>query len=71
MWLINPQNSVLTTVLNISFKLQDELDRLQELKLQNIKNVIDVIRTEIKSYWDKCFYGDEQRRAFTPYYDGK
>ncbi|XP_040198409.1 protein regulator of cytokinesis 1 isoform X2 [Rana temporaria] len=49
--------------------LQDELDRLQELKMQNIKNVIEVIRTEIKSYWDKCFYGDEQRQAFVSYYD--
>ncbi|KAM5170255.1 protein regulator of cytokinesis 1 isoform 2-T2 [Mantella aurantiaca] len=49
--------------------LQDELDRLQELKLQNIKSVIEAIRTELKSYWDKCFYGDEQRQAFAPYYD--
>ncbi|XP_072258849.1 protein regulator of cytokinesis 1 isoform X1 [Pyxicephalus adspersus] len=49
--------------------LHDELDRLQELKLQNIKNVIEAIRTEIKSYWDKCFYGEEQRQAFAPFYD--
>lgn len=69
--MVNPQNSVLTTVLIIYFKLQDELDRLQELKMQNIKNVIEVIRTEIKSYWDKCFYGEEQRQAFVSYYDGK
>ncbi|XP_073509299.1 protein regulator of cytokinesis 1 isoform X2 [Phyllobates terribilis] len=49
--------------------LQDEVDRLQELKLQNIKNVIQVIRTELSSYWDKCFYSNEQRQAFAPFYD--
>ncbi|XP_068131355.1 protein regulator of cytokinesis 1 [Hyperolius riggenbachi] len=50
--------------------LQDELERLRELKLQNIKNVIEVIRTELTSYWDKCFYSEEQRQAFSPFYDG-
>ncbi|XP_066448839.1 protein regulator of cytokinesis 1 isoform X2 [Eleutherodactylus coqui] len=49
--------------------LQDEVDRLQELKLQNIKSVIEVIRTELSTYWDKCFYGNEQRQAFAPFYD--
>ncbi|KAM4039579.1 protein regulator of cytokinesis 1 isoform 2-T2 [Anomaloglossus baeobatrachus] len=49
--------------------LQDEVDRLQELKLQNIKNVIEVIRTELRSFWDKCFYSNEQRQAFAPFYD--
>ncbi|XP_069840326.1 protein regulator of cytokinesis 1 isoform X2 [Dendropsophus ebraccatus] len=49
--------------------LQEEVDRLQELKLQNIKNVIEVIRTELSAYWDKCFYSNEQREAFAPFYD--
>lgn len=49
--------------------LQDEADRLQELKLQNIRNVIEVIRSELSSYWDKCFYSNEQRQAFAPFYD--
>ncbi|KAM9311904.1 protein regulator of cytokinesis 1 [Gastrophryne carolinensis] len=49
--------------------LQNELDRLHELKLQNIKNVIEVIREELKSFWDKCFYSNEQRLAFAPFYD--
>lgn len=54
-----------------SLQLQDELNHLHELKLQNIKNVIEVIRMELKSYWDKCFYSEQQRQAFAPYYDGK
>ncbi|XP_053320362.1 protein regulator of cytokinesis 1 isoform X2 [Spea bombifrons] len=49
--------------------LQDEVDRLQELKLQNIKNFVEVIRTELVTYWDKCFCSHEQRQAFAPYYD--
>ncbi|KAM4747141.1 protein regulator of cytokinesis 1 [Rhinophrynus dorsalis] len=48
--------------------LQEEVDRLQELKLQNIKNVIEVIRAELSTYWDKCFYSSEQRQAFAPFY---
>ncbi|XP_062998826.1 protein regulator of cytokinesis 1 isoform X2 [Elgaria multicarinata webbii] len=48
--------------------LQLEADRLEELKLQNLRNVVEAIRAELADYWDKCFYGDEQRRAFRPYY---
>ncbi|KAM3925559.1 protein regulator of cytokinesis 1 [Leptodactylus fuscus] len=48
--------------------LQDEAERLQELKLQNIKNVIEVIRTELAAYWDKCFYSNEQRQAFSSFF---
>ncbi|XP_063781917.1 protein regulator of cytokinesis 1 isoform X2 [Pseudophryne corroboree] len=49
--------------------LQEELDRLQELKLQNIKIFIEVIRAELSAYWDKCFYSNEQRQTFAPFYD--
>ncbi|KAM8973666.1 protein regulator of cytokinesis 1 isoform 2-T2 [Pelodytes ibericus] len=49
--------------------LQEEVDRLQKLKMQNIKNVIEVIRTELASYWDKCFCSQDQRLAFAAYYD--
>ncbi|XP_074863324.1 protein regulator of cytokinesis 1 [Carettochelys insculpta] len=49
--------------------LQFEVDRLEELKLQNLKMVLEATRAELATYWDKCFYGPEQRRAFAPYYD--
>ncbi|KAM4675096.1 protein regulator of cytokinesis 1 isoform 2-T2 [Discoglossus pictus] len=49
--------------------LKEEANRLQELKMQNIKHVVDAIRKEISSFWDKCFYGPEQRQAFAPFYD--
>ncbi|CAM9408539.1 unnamed protein product [Bubo scandiacus] len=49
--------------------LQLEADHLEELKLQNMKSVIQAIRQELAGYWDKCFYSQEQREGFSPYYD--
>ncbi|XP_036909472.1 protein regulator of cytokinesis 1 isoform X2 [Sturnira hondurensis] len=49
--------------------LQSEVDRLEELKKQNMKTVIEAIRVELAKYWDQCFYSQEQRRAFTVYCD--
>lgn len=52
------------------FQLQLEVDRLEALKLQNMKKVIEAIRVELAKYWDQCFYSQEQRQAFAAYYDG-
>ena len=52
------------------FQLQLEVDRLEELKMQNMKKVIEAIRVELAQYWDQCFYSQEQRQAFAPYYAG-
>ncbi|XP_043842707.1 protein regulator of cytokinesis 1-like isoform X2 [Dromiciops gliroides] len=49
--------------------LQSEADRLEELKTQNLKKVIEAVREELALYWKKCFYSQEQREAFAPYYD--
>ncbi|XP_077041713.1 protein regulator of cytokinesis 1 isoform X2 [Agelaius phoeniceus] len=49
--------------------LQQEVDQLEELKLQNMKSVIHAIRAELADYWDKCFYSQEQRERFSPFYD--
>ncbi|KAM8877885.1 protein regulator of cytokinesis 1b isoform 1-T1 [Synchiropus picturatus] len=48
--------------------LQAEAQRLEELKLQNIHNVIDAIRSEIAVLWEKCFFSIDQREAFAPYF---
>ncbi|KAM7048592.1 protein regulator of cytokinesis 1 isoform 9-T9 [Molossus nigricans] len=50
-------------------QLQLEVDRLEELKMQNMKKVIEAIRLELAKYWDQCFYSQEQRQAFAAYYD--
>ncbi|CAG12474.1 unnamed protein product, partial [Tetraodon nigroviridis] len=48
--------------------LRSEVQRLEELKLLNIRSVIDAIRSEIAVLWEKCFFSTEQRKAFTPYF---
>ncbi|XP_067999704.1 protein regulator of cytokinesis 1-like isoform X2 [Melanerpes formicivorus] len=49
--------------------LQLEVERLEELKLQNMKAVIQAARAELADYWDRCRYSQEQKEAFSPYYD--
>nr|XP_016853767.1 PREDICTED: protein regulator of cytokinesis 1 [Anolis carolinensis] len=48
--------------------LQQEEDRLEQLKRDNIQNVVEAIRTELVGYWDKCFFSEQQRRSFAPYF---
>lgn len=49
--------------------LQLEVDQLEKMKLQNMKSVVQAIRTELAVYWDKCFYTQQQREGFSAYYD--
>ncbi|XP_032870913.1 protein regulator of cytokinesis 1 isoform X2 [Amblyraja radiata] len=49
--------------------LQTQLQHLEVLKLQNMKSVIEAVRQELASYWEKCFFSSEQRQAFAPYYE--
>ncbi|XP_072291614.1 protein regulator of cytokinesis 1-like isoform X1 [Eucyclogobius newberryi] len=49
--------------------LQTELRRLEVLKIQSLKSVIEAIRAEIVPLWEKCFYSQEQCQAFTAYQD--
>ncbi|KAM4593922.1 protein regulator of cytokinesis 1b isoform 3-T3 [Odontesthes bonariensis] len=48
--------------------LQSEVQRLEELKLLNIRNVTDAIRSEIAVFWEKCFFSIDQRQEFAPYF---
>uniref|UniRef100_UPI0037E892DF protein regulator of cytokinesis 1b isoform X1 n=1 Tax=Semicossyphus pulcher TaxID=241346 RepID=UPI0037E892DF len=48
--------------------LQAEVQRLEELKLLNIRNVTDAIRSEIAVFWEKCFFSIDQREEFAPYF---
>ncbi|XP_037624119.1 protein regulator of cytokinesis 1-like isoform X1 [Sebastes umbrosus] len=49
--------------------LQAEVQRLELLKLQSMKTVIEAIRAEIALLWERCFYSEEQQLAFVPYHD--
>uniref|UniRef100_A0A3Q1EQ28 Protein regulator of cytokinesis 1b n=1 Tax=Acanthochromis polyacanthus TaxID=80966 RepID=A0A3Q1EQ28_9TELE len=48
--------------------LQAEVQRLEELKLLNIRNVTEAIRSEIAVFWEKCFFSIDQRQDFAPYF---
>ncbi|XP_029316733.1 protein regulator of cytokinesis 1b isoform X2 [Cottoperca gobio] len=48
--------------------LQAEFQRLEELKMLNICNVTDAIRSEIAVFWEKCFFSIDQRQDFAPYF---
>ena len=52
------------------FQLQAEVQRLEELKLLNIRSVTDAIRSEMAVFWEKCFFSSDQRQAFAPYFSG-
>ncbi len=47
-------------------QLQKELERLTELKKANMKLLILNTRTALHDVWDKCHYGESQRREFKP-----
>ncbi|XP_051236662.1 protein regulator of cytokinesis 1 isoform X2 [Dicentrarchus labrax] len=49
--------------------LQTEVQRLEVLKMQSMKSVIEAIRAEIGLFWEKCFYSQEQQLAFVAYHD--
>ncbi|XP_033102800.1 protein regulator of cytokinesis 1-like isoform X2 [Anneissia japonica] len=49
--------------------LKEELQRLEQLKKENIKKVIEEMREELASWWNNCFFSREQKQAFTPAYD--
>lgn len=55
----------------MSLQLQNEVQRLEVLKMQSMKSVVEAIRGEIKEFWAKCFYSQEQQEAFTSYHSGK
>lgn len=54
----------------ISLQLQEEVQRLEVLKIQSMRSVIEAIRGEIRQFWAKCFYSQEQQEAFTAYHSG-
>lgn len=68
----SPAAAVFLFGLHIDFllQLQAEVRRLEELKLLNIRNVTDAIRSEIAVFWEKCFLSTDQRQAFAPYFSG-
>nr|XP_045596198.1 protein regulator of cytokinesis 1-like isoform X2 [Procambarus clarkii] len=57
----SPTPSVLTT-------LQRELERLEELKRQNMSRFINQLRRELEILWEKCHICERERNSFLPYF---
>ena len=49
--------------------LRMEVDRLVELRQENMQRLVEKARTELYLLWDKCFYGPDQRKTFAPCFD--
>uniref|UniRef100_A0A8C6TNH5 Protein regulator of cytokinesis 1 n=1 Tax=Neogobius melanostomus TaxID=47308 RepID=A0A8C6TNH5_9GOBI len=45
-----------------------EAERLEQMKLSELRSVSDRVRGEISEFWDKCFYSEEQRLSLSVFY---
>ncbi|XP_038648261.1 protein regulator of cytokinesis 1 isoform X1 [Scyliorhinus canicula] len=63
---LEKQNMCATGSLHqVNTALQLQLEQLQQMQTKNIKQIITRTRQELNTYWDKCFYSQEQREEFT------
>lgn len=50
--------------------MANELERCKKLVIANLTRMIESTRRDIENWWEKCYYSEEQRRAFAPYFFG-
>ncbi|XP_045116594.1 protein regulator of cytokinesis 1-like isoform X2 [Portunus trituberculatus] len=48
-------------------KLQEQMALLEEAKKENMGNFISQLRHELEEMWEKCYVGEEEKEAFSPY----
>jgi len=46
--------------------LNEEIDKLEEIKKANIEKFVNTLRNELHGLWNECFYCAEQRDMFSP-----
>nr|XP_028568626.1 protein regulator of cytokinesis 1-like isoform X2 [Podarcis muralis] len=46
---------------------EEELENLEVLKKESLKQITFRVRQELHDFWGKCFYSEEQRAAFQPF----
>ncbi|XP_012944498.1 protein regulator of cytokinesis 1 isoform X3 [Aplysia californica] len=49
--------------------LRAEIETCEQLKFQNMQKFVLGIRNELVTWWDKCYFSQEQRNAFKHYTD--
>ncbi|XP_017085627.1 protein regulator of cytokinesis 1 [Drosophila eugracilis] len=50
--------------------LREELERCEEMRIQNLPSFIEQLRIDIKVWWDLTLKSPQERRRFTSYYCG-
>jgi len=58
-------------IYNFKMQLEKESERLELLKRQNLKRFIQATRTELEKVWNKCHYGEQQKREFAAAFTGE
>lgn len=53
------------------YQLKMEVERCETLKKENIKQFIEKLRAELTDLWDRCHFGERQRRQCHVYYNNE
>ena len=48
------------------FQFESCLDDLREMKKAHLSKFVEKSRQELRSLWDKCYCGQEERNSFAP-----
>jgi len=51
-------------------QLKKEQSRCEQLRLENIQNIVEQTRDELTTWWDKCYVLQEDRMRFRPFSEG-
>ncbi|XP_055730827.1 protein regulator of cytokinesis 1-like isoform X2 [Salvelinus fontinalis] len=62
------QESVQGTLSDQIAQWQGEVDRLTDLQKTRLEDVIEKVRQELVTFWDKCNLGPEQRETFNAHF---
>ncbi len=46
---------------SVLMRLEEEIERLEEIKKANIEKFVITLRDELHSLWDDCYFSEQQR----------
>ena len=52
-------------------EFEDELNRLNELKRQNLGLFVEDARVKLQELWDSLYFSEEEMLEFTPAFSGQ
>jgi len=55
--------------LSVIDNFKSQIHRLEELRIANLECFTSKIRDEIQTWWEKCYFGDDQRQEFAQFDD--